>query len=75
MNFIKYCRELLSLHPQAALGVLIGFVIGCFILIVGFFKTLFLFLCAAIGFNCGIAKENGISFKNMIKRLLNKQEM
>ena len=59
-----------------AIGLVAGFLVGCSILIFGFFKTVFLLLCAGLGLYIGSQVENGGSegLWEAIKRLPKKYQ-
>ncbi len=60
LNFIKYQLEE---HCGRTIGVVIGFIVALSVLIFGFFTTLFVVICMAIGLYVGnlIDKQDGFS--------------
>ncbi len=51
-------------------GVLIGFLLGLFLIIFGFFKTLFIFALVILGFILGKWFDEGISFRKILKSII-----
>lgn len=45
-------------HPGKMAGVLLGFIIGVLVLVIGFFQTLFLVACTAAGLWLGVKYDN-----------------
>jgi len=52
------------------LGGLIGFIIGVFILTIGFFKTLFIFFCTTIGYLIGSKALTKEDIKKLLEKIL-----
>ncbi|HHY91007.1 MAG TPA: DUF2273 domain-containing protein [Clostridiales bacterium] len=52
MNKEKLFRFLIA-HPGKIIGVLIGLLFGILVITLGFFKTIFLCICAYIGYFLG----------------------
>lgn len=51
-------------------GALLGFLLGVTILIIGFFKTLFIFICTCIGYTLGSKSYKTINFKELLEKIL-----
>lgn len=51
-------------------GALLGFIIGVLILIIGFFKALFILICTYIGYALGSKSYKNINFKKLLERIL-----
>ncbi|HSH36913.1 DUF2273 domain-containing protein [Schnuerera sp.] len=61
--------EYIKRNKGKFLGGFLGFIIGVFVLIIGFFKTIFIVFCTCIGFIIG-SKSYGIEdMKRIIKKL------
>lgn len=52
------------------IGTLIGIIVAIFILIIGFFKTLFIAICAFIGYYIGKKTDNKESIVEIIEKIL-----
>jgi len=61
----EYIKE----NKGKVLGGFIGFLIGILILIIGFFKTLFIVLCTGIGLIIGSKTYTMEDFKKLLERL------
>ena len=60
-----------NLHKGEVNGAMIGFVLASVILIVGFFRTLFIAICIVIGFYIGKkVSEDKDYIKNLLDRIL-----
>ena len=51
-------------------GALLGFLVGVLILIIGFFKALFIFICTCIGYILGSKSYKNINFKELLEKIL-----
>lgn len=51
-------------------GALLGFLVGALILIIGFFKALFIFICTYIGYTLGSKSYKNINFKELLEKIL-----
>ena len=51
-------------------GALIGFCIGIMILTIGFFKTLFIFICTCIGYLLGSKRFKNINLRELLEKIL-----
>ncbi len=69
MNKENLNRMLTVGTPQCgALGAFCGVVLAVLLLTIGFWKTLFIFLCAAIGLFIGLVKDK----KGAVRRVINR---
>ncbi|MGI5998357.1 MAG: DUF2273 domain-containing protein [Lutispora sp.] len=57
-------------HQGKIIGTLIGFLAGLFLLTLGFFKTLVLSICIAMGYYLGKKVDNKEDIIQFIERLL-----
>jgi uncharacterized membrane protein len=58
-------------HRGGANGAIVGLVIACAILIIGFFNTLFIAICVGIGYYIGKRlSEDKDYIKNLLDRVL-----
>lgn len=51
-------------------GALLGFLIGIMILSIGFFKTLFVFICTSIGYALGSKRFRNINLRELLEKIL-----
>lgn len=51
-------------------GALLGFLVGALILIIGFFKALFIFICTYIGYTLGSKSYKNINFRELLEKIL-----
>ncbi|WMM26916.1 DUF2273 domain-containing protein [Tissierella sp. MB52-C2] len=51
-------------------GALVGFLVAVLILIIGFLKTLFIFLCTCIGYILGSKSYKKIDFREILEKIL-----
>ena len=51
-------------------GALIGFLLALFLVIFGFFKTLFIVALTLLGFILGKWKDEGLSLRKMLKEIV-----
>lgn len=58
-------------HQGKMIGALMGFLVGIFLLTLGFFKTLLLSICIAVGYYFGKKIDNKEDIVQFIERLLN----
>jgi uncharacterized membrane protein len=63
--FLKY----IILNFWKIAGLLAGFLLGLFLVIFGFFKTLFILAVALLGFILGKWKDEGVSARHIIKKI------
>lgn len=63
-------NELLKNHRGKFFGVLLGFVVGIIILIIGFWKTVFLALCGLVGYWIGGISDKKERFTSFLDRIL-----
>lgn len=54
-------------NPWQTVGIVAGFLAGILIILVGFWKTLFIFLMAAAGYFLGKGKDEGKSLAARIR--------
>lgn len=52
------------------MGTGLGVLLGVFILCIGFFKTLFIFLCAGVGFIVGKRMDEKADFSELLSRII-----
>ena len=57
-------------NEKKSLGAFLGFFISVMILFIGFFKTLFIFICTSIGFYLGGVPWNKAKIKDWLERIL-----
>ncbi|MDR7870005.1 MAG: DUF2273 domain-containing protein [Tissierellaceae bacterium] len=59
----------ISQNKSKFFGGLFGFLIGIFIVFIGFFKTLFIIICTVIGYVIGSYNINKEDIKGLIERI------
>jgi uncharacterized membrane protein len=52
------------------IGTILGLAVAVFVLVIGFFKTLFISLCILIGFYIGKKVDNKESILDIIERII-----
>ncbi|HLR34352.1 MAG TPA: DUF2273 domain-containing protein [Tissierellales bacterium] len=52
------------------IGAIIGLIIGIFILIIGFFRTLFIGICTWLGYYIGKISDDRESFNDILKKVM-----
>lgn len=57
-------------NRKRSLGTFLGLLVATMILVIGFFKTLFIFLCAAIGYFLGGMSWDKAKIKDWLERIL-----
>ncbi len=62
--------ELISNNKGKFFGALLGFLLGVVILIIGFFKTMFIFICTCIGYTLGSKSYKNINFRELLEKVL-----
>lgn len=70
MNKDKLAEFLIN-HYGKIIGTLVGFLIGIFLLTIGFFKTLILSLCIITGYSLGKKIDNKENIEEFIDKILN----
>lgn len=68
----EYFSKLFSDHRGKVIGVSLGLIIGIFVLLIGFWKTLFLLLCMGIGYWIGGISDKKGRFVAFLDRILPK---
>ena len=69
----KEIKDLWMNHRLAVLGVIIGVLLGFFVLVFGFFNTLFVTLCAVLGLLIGKRLDNGEDVLGKVESFFFKQ--
>lgn len=63
-------QEIWRVHSGKITGVLIGFVLGLLILIIGFFQALFVLFCMVIGYFIGKRIDDKEDLMEILDKLL-----
>lgn len=71
-NFKNYIVNFWQTHNYATKCAIIGLLCGLAIVLIGFWKTLFVALCVVIGVAIGKAKDNNVDLKDLAAEILNK---
>ncbi|WP_313756451.1 DUF2273 domain-containing protein [Tissierella sp.] len=69
-QILRELLELINENRGKFFGAFLGFLLGIIILIIGFFKTLFIFICTCIGYTIGNKSYKNINFKELLERIL-----
>ena len=69
-EFIFRFLKLIDENRRRSLGAIIGLLLAIMILVVGFFKTLFIFICGAIGYFLGGMSWDKEKIKDWLERIL-----
>jgi len=72
MTFLEYVKEWINGNPGKAAGAFIGFILGIFILSIGFVKTLLIIIFILIGFIIGKLRDDKVSVIDQIKGIFNR---
>lgn len=67
---VKLWEEIWQRHSGKIVGVVIGLLAGVFIITFGFFRTLFVFFCAAAGYVIGKRIDEKEDIMDILDRLL-----
>lgn len=62
--------QIINDNEKRSLGAAIGLIISIMILGIGFFKTLFIFICTAIGYFLGGVSWDKEKIKDWLERIL-----
>ena len=62
--------QIIGNNRRRVLGTFLGLLIGIMILVIGFFKTLFIFICATLGFFLGGVSWDKAKIKDWLERIL-----
>lgn len=62
--------EIFNRHRGKTIGLLVGFFVSILLLTLGFFKTIFITGCSAIGFFIGKKIDNHEDFRDLLDRIL-----
>jgi uncharacterized membrane protein len=57
-------------HRGKIIGIVFGLIIGLIIIAIGFFRALFVVLCAVLGYYIGMSLDNGQSLRDLLDRIL-----
>ncbi len=61
MNYVDWCKQFYAAHPGLCLGVAGGVLLGLSFAVFGFWKTLVVLICAALGLFIGLRLDAGDS--------------
>lgn len=64
--FVEYIRT----NTGKTIGAVLGFIIAIMMLIIGFFKTIFIVLCVIIGYLIGDRIDKGKGFRDLLDKIL-----
>ena len=66
IKFLKIIDD----NGKKSIGAFLGLLFGVMILVIGFFKTLFIFICTALGFYLGGMSWDKAKIKDWLERIL-----
>lgn len=66
----KLLEEVWQQHSGKILGIILGLILGVFIITVGFFRTIFILLCAVVGYIVGKKIDEKEDIMDIIDKLL-----
>lgn len=66
----EYFINLFNNKRGSVVGTIVGLIVAVFILVIGFFKTLFLAICMFLGYYIGKKKDNNESILELIRKIL-----
>ncbi|WP_353095883.1 DUF2273 domain-containing protein [Tissierella praeacuta] len=69
-QMLREILELINNNKGKFFGAFLGLLLGITILIIGFFKTLFIFICTCIGYIIGSKSYKNINFREILERIL-----
>ncbi|MBU5426661.1 DUF2273 domain-containing protein [Tissierella pigra] len=69
-QILRELLEIINNNRGKFFGALAGFLVAVSILIIGFFKTLFIFLCTCIGYILGSKSYKKIDFREILEKIL-----
>lgn len=69
-QMLREILELINNNKGKFFGAFLGLLLGIIILIIGFFKTLFIFMCTCIGYIIGSKSYKNINFREILERIL-----
>ena len=70
MMWKEYIINLFNQNRGKCLGLTIGIIFAAFVLIIGFFRTLFILICAYIGYYIGRKIDNNEDLIEFFENLL-----
>ena len=62
--------EALGDRKGRTIGAIIGFIIAILVLIIGFFRTLFIVLCTWLGYYIGKKSDDRENFKDILSKII-----
>jgi len=65
---MELIQEILRKHPGKVVGIILGLIYGLIAIRYGFFKSLFVVICAALGYYIGKRLDDKIDFKDLFSR-------
>ena len=67
---MDFLRDIWNEHRGKVLGAILGIVIGTIILVFGFFRALFIAICALAGWYIGNAIDRNESIRDILDKIL-----
>lgn len=62
--------KIIDRNRKPSLGAFLGLLVAIMILVIGFFKSLFIFICATVGYFLGGVSWNKAKIKDWLERIL-----
>lgn len=69
VDYIEWFKGYFAEHPATVIGVGAGVCLGVAFAVFGFWKTLVVALCVAVGLLVGMQLDNGADFSELLDRL------
>lgn len=66
---MEIIQEILKKHPGKLIGIILGLIYGFLAIKYGFFKALFVLICAALGYYIGKRLDEKFDFRELYSRL------
>ncbi|MCX7903959.1 MAG: DUF2273 domain-containing protein [Caloramator sp.] len=67
----EYIIDLFRNHTGKFVGSLLGLLFSIFVLVIGFFKTVFIVICIFFGYYIGKKIDNNENLLNVLQNILN----
>ncbi|MFC1670013.1 DUF2273 domain-containing protein [Spirochaetota bacterium] len=74
MDFFKFIMDWINENPGKAVGAIIGFLLGIFILTLGILKTIIIIIFIIIGFVIGKSRDDNVSIIDEITGIFKKDK-
>ena len=69
MDYIEWFKGFFAEHPATVIGVGAGICLGLSFAVFGFWKTLVVAVCVAVGLFLGLRLDDGADFSDLLEKL------